>query len=358
MRYLSRLLFALTVLVAMTSITQAREKTINLQLSDASTLPIPLAPNSSVSIDSAGNISASADQSFSCSSGTDPCADVNVSLDPSDGGFFRVNGQTAGPIQVSQSLTLGVEWAARGAWECSGEGLPVTAWTANPKPPSGSVTGISLAGLTVGQTYPVRLSCSNGVANTDVAEISVEVTASDPGIPEGCEGRTPTNMTRAATCRAGTSANCAIYTEVFGDFPGSGAKEIEIQSNQYLAMQFTTAGLASTASGIWTREQVSGGTTGRLLTTISRCPGDFDLQAIQAEMGSDQCYRFQIGAGTIQSLKMPDGLFTRCPVQPNTTYYLNMVVTDSASGTSPSQLTWDCPNGATTCSQLISPPNL
>ena len=68
------------------------------------------------------------------------------------------------PTTIGQGSNVQVTWDSRGAWECSGTGLPGTSWnTNNPKAPSGSVF-VDTDNVPL-DTYTVELTCVNGPVN-------------------------------------------------------------------------------------------------------------------------------------------------------------------------------------------------
>ena len=176
-----------------------------------------------------------------------------------------------------------------------------------------------------------------------------------------CEGRQPAGMVPAESCFYGTSKSCLEYPEIFGQFPGiPGGREILTKRNEYIAMEFNT-GEFKRLRGSWNFSalpvSVPGG-HGPRITSISKCPGDFERQKIANEMNSSDCYVKSEGVRQSVSWKQRGVSGARCPLEPNTTYYFNILYTDAQSGTPPSQLHWKCAgpsSGISVCGALTSP---
>ena len=122
-------------------------------------------------------------------------------------------------------------------------------------------------------------------------------------------------------------------------------------------MEFSTAGLTE-SSGLWIFEgaQVSPTFGGPKILTISECPGDFDQQAIQSEMGSN-CYVRTGGFTPSLNWKRTGTSGAKCELDLNKTYYFNMMYTTDPAGTLPSELQWNCQesSSATGCGNIVAP---
>ena len=178
-----------------------------------------------------------------------------------------------------------------------------------------------------------------------------------------CEGRQPASASLAEVCWKDVDVDCTSYDDVFGPakFPGT-ANSIEfIQPNgTYTAMEFNTSDMQA-VSGRWVFEiaQFEAGGIGPKLMSISKCPGDFDQDAIEEEMGPN-CYKRANGIRSNLLWKLPgvsDPGAYKCELDLDTTYYLNIMYTTAPEGTDPADLTWDCAGNDETrnCANLMVP---
>jgi hypothetical protein len=78
------------------------------------------------------------------------------------------------------------------------------------------------------------------------------------------------------------------------------------------------------------------------MMSISRCPGDFNEAAIEAEMG-EGCIGNDV---VIWGGPDQQDTFFICGLEENTQYYLNFIFTNSPIGTSPSNIQPNCTNPA------------
>lgn len=323
-------------------------------------LSIPLDTSKPVDIDSVtGWLRATADQDFSCTS--EPgvgCEGVEVSMESPVFGSFSVQ-----PASVASGGNVTLTWASTGAWQCEGSGLAGTDWAQGLKAPSGSQ--VVTVDLDPGD-YEVNIRCFNGPVEDTRGPLEVTVTDAadpDPGVPAFCQGRQPENMNATVNCVPGSNLDCRNYESVYrAPFPGlRQARQIFSNRNEYIAMQFTVpSDISSSAEGAWawvTPQQVPS-FTGLNLQTISRCPGDFNEQLIEDEMGAN-CYLKQSGLSpTVRWAIQGGGSSSRCLLQPGETYYLNVLYTNSPAGTLPDDLNWQCGTespGPNTCSNNTAP---
>lgn len=357
----------ITCFFLMATATALAEETLQLTIpkeegQPAITLEVLLDPTEALKIGADGNVRAV---------GSTPLAELCSDLETADCqdcdcdarvdiSSFSINGESN--VTVSPNSTLTFSWASRGAWDCAGTGLPGTSWNDGDKLPIGSEV-ITSPGLEPGATYTPTLRCENGPDVVDQASVTITVTE-PAAVPEGCEGRVPEHMTRANECiHSGSAegADCFSYREIFGSdsnpFPGpdGSARNFALQRDEYAAMQFIVPENLS-RKGSWdlTESQFGLGSAGGKLSTISKCPGDFDKDAIDAE-STGTCYVKMDGTGGIVRFEPAGGGDRfRCDLEPGETYYLNIVFTDSASGTPPNDLNWRCPDDRSTCGNRAS----
>jgi hypothetical protein len=328
---------------------------------DPEPLVIPLDPNLPVSIDpNTGNVTATAEPGFTCSSG---CSDVQVSLDPLEGGFFNANGETE--LQVPEGGAVRFDWRARGAWTCTGAmedstGGTVTStdWDGGGKLPYGPQS-VVLSGLTP-DVYTASLTCSNGLANLASANpVTIEVLSSGLEIPTRCQGRQPPFPPSSSCLASDPDANCYSYDAVFGFFPGSTDSRSFVQApSTWVAMEIAAIEPSAT-QGTWRFEIPQGfivDGSGPKLMTLSTCPGDFDRSKILNEMG-ENCYSKVVGTqGALGWQRAGGGAIGACELAAGETYWLNILYTSDPAGTPPQDLTWDCNGSATaTCGNLLKP---
>lgn len=147
-------------------------------------------------------------------------------------------------------------------------------------------------------------------------------------------------------------------------FPGGSGNTRRLASGlgsspQYLAIEIRTFDKLSNAYGRITQES-AGAPIPRMpqqIVTISSCPGDFNQEAVMADTG---CY----GRPTVISPfrwqgpdANPTGAYSSsCVLQPNRTYYWNLIPSNSPLGTAPDELEIDpvCLEGLR-CGAVYSP---
>lgn len=345
---------AMLLLMVSTAITAQVEKELEIQRPDDAAIPVPLDETVPVAIDPVtGNITVSAEAGFECGSG---CEDVRVSMADGDGKLL-VNGGTSVEVPENQRVTF--EWAARGAFSCIGTGeLVGTDWNTQTRDPSGSDT-VALEGLEPG-TYTAGIECSNGPASDTRGPVTIDIAPSDLDIPAGCEGRQPGNASATGTCIFGEpDTNCFSYQEVFSDpFPGeSRGREFLTQAGTYVAMKFSTNGLAATSGG-WSFQtpQFASRNTGSKQMSISTCPGDFDADAIASDMGSTSCIVKTSATTPTVRWKQAGDSGSECPLELGREYYLNIIYTSDPVSDDPGTVQYDCGGLADSeCGNLTSP---
>lgn len=143
-------------------------------------------------------------------------------------------------------------------------------------------------------------------------------------------------------------ADCRYFDQVWPKpWPGSqNSRNLTVSGNQgyqFIAMEFDSAQIpAAHNSGRMTQEvpQFAGANGGNKIWSISECPGDFNKDLLDAEMGPGCIRRDQFGI--TQSFDWGGTDFTqdssRCALEPNTRYYLNLVWSDDQAGTPPDQI--------------------
>ena len=262
-----------------------------------------------------GNLTATPLDSTACT-GTASCDDVQVT----------VNQFNANPSTVTQGANVSFQWTSRGAWECEGAGLAGTTWNGTGKLPDGNQS-VNTGPLSPA-TYTADLLCSNGPV-MDQQSATFTVVEDSGGGPQNCidEGRVP-----PAGLSRDTTALSNIFNQTFPDptltwddlfggaFPDSGSVYWKTQRDQYISLEFTTAGVATGTDGrLELNNPQSSFNFGLSLVTFSQCPGDF------LDQPDSDCKKL-INNGGINWSVGTSG-FNECELEPNTTYYLNVLHT-------------------------------
>lgn len=292
-----------------------------------------------------GNVTATPADPAACTGIVGPtCDDVDV----------EVLSLTRSQAAVPQGTNVQMTWSSRGAWSCTGSGLPGTTWNSGGKLPGDSQT--IATGPLDPDTYTVVITCENGPV-TDQASVQLEILDPNPDVPQFCidQGRVPPlGMTQDTTILWGSGQFAApLPTETvswlgtFGaNFPNGNNRNMEIVRDRYAQLVFNSGNLANGASGrlLFNTPQFSFGvlTSGQWLITMSECPGDFGPQPDPncRDDGFNGRFSWQRNAGSSSA----------CNLQPNKTYYLNMLYTDDPDG---SPLNWECTGATSRCGNTL-----
>lgn len=180
-----------------------------------------------------------------------------------------------------------------------------------------------------------------------------------------CQGRAPDHLQRAERCiwdwaEPDTSVDCSSWESFFGvPFPqGSTSAKFFQEPGEFLALEFDTENLSPSLLGQMNTEAAQYGAPanfqgGHMIWTISTCPGDFDREAIISNFG-ERCYMQGGSATRIRwSGHDPEASNHRCNLEPDKTYYLNVLFTDSPEGTPVDTLNWACTGGSEYCARLL-----
>lgn len=293
---------------------------------------------------STGNITAVPADPEACSgTGSVSCDDVEV----------ETSSLSVSPSSVAQGDNVRFSWSSRGAWACESTGFGD--WANAARDPFGSSVPVSTENLSIG-THSASLTCYNGPVTGLARSVNIEVLEPDEEVepsptPESCEGRgMPSTWNRMTTgsnsCHYENhsvvgSSDCRNLEKVWSkpfDQLGSDSRYVGMPSNNgarhYIAMEFDSGNTAAGYEGQLSVNvpQTAGLESRRKIISISRCPGDFDPTSIAAEMGSGciiESFTNNFRVGGSDSISVA----TRCGLEPNTTYYLNVVHTQSPLGT-------------------------
>jgi hypothetical protein len=243
---------------------------------------------------------------------------------------------------VSPGGTVTVTWSSQSATACTAGGN-FPGWSGS-KNTSGS-QNITTSNSLASGTYNLTLTCSNNGGASPAAQASVVVQA---GVPQACSGdrAPPPGLVRTSSCKLSPqSGDCREFDNIFGAWPGtSSLRWFSMAQGTYVAarikpLQTVPPNARSSMGFDILQGQYAGYSMGPMLWSISTCPGDFNLQAITAEQG-----QFCVGSipnnGAFWGGR--DAPLGHCKLEPNTTYYLNLLFTNQQPGTANSALNWFC----------------
>ncbi len=280
---------------------------------------------------------------------------VNVSepqADPPVINSFQVNGQNttiSNPLVVQPGDNVNVTWSSTNASSCTGTGN-FPGWSGAGKPASNS-TGQTVSTNTVGN-YTLTLTCSGPGGTSSAVTRHVNVQAVNPQ----CAGVSPpSSMSRRTSgCSAGQppNPNCTLYESVFlAPFPGtSNGFQMRMRANDYLSFEFETGSTVPTGFVNAQEGQFQAG-NGPKIVTISECMGQFDETNLDP-----RCIWRPAGNVAIEVQPSTGSNPFRCPLQPNTTYYLNITFSTSPAGTPSNDVTWSCDQAQSGwCGNLMTP---
>ncbi|MBB6087751.1 hypothetical protein [Wenzhouxiangella marina] len=303
----------------------------------------------------------------SCSDGQEIVAGQAASIfvneqdpgDPPTINSLTVNGSSSA-TSIQPGDTLAVAWTTSNAQTCQGSGdFPNWAGT---KAVSGNQQITTLSTLGEG-SYTVRLQCTNDAGSSQLVTRTVSVNAA---APTECSGRALLGQgTLSNWARKTTGSNSCLWSNPpenqlvqtadcrnFGDvwpavWPGGGnvSRNLFVAGTrpEFIAMQFNSGNIPAGQSGSIGLEspQFAGATAAFKMWSISRCPGDFNKDLIDAEMGPG-CIR-RDSFTFLESFDWGGEAFrtstSRCALEPNTTYYLNLIWTQDVAGTPPQDIT-------------------
>jgi hypothetical protein len=272
---------------------------------------------------------------------------------------------------VEQGRNVRFTWSSKGAWSCAATGFG--SWENDSREPFGTNLSVSTSNIAIG-THTAGLTCLNGPVTGQTRSVSITVEEpdedTDPApVPAACDGRgMPSNWNRMST---GTNSchfqlnqhiqtsDCRFFEEIFPfpfDDKGGNQRVMGMRGNNggrhYVALEFDSGSYPGGAQDNLdiNQPQTSGLNNRRKLISISQCPGDFDAAKIADEMGPGcirESFTDNLRVGGSDFVSDPN----RCGLQPNTTYYLNILHTNSPVGTSGGDIEPhpDCGDGTSGC---------
>lgn len=205
--------------------------------------------------------------------------------------------------------------------------------------PVGSTTVTIPSNATEGEkTFSLRCVNSEGpVSQSASLNVVVDSSPTDPENPEFCpspDELAPSGFTRRTHIVCTSTTNCSeqadtglhtTWTSVFGtEFPSSNKRSLYLPRNRYASLRFTTG--ASVGSGqlgaIHETFYDGSGKFGPFTASISECQADF-----RASLG--RCRIRNDGSWSVSTtIKRWGTGFFDCQLEPNTTYYFNLMFYD------------------------------
>jgi hypothetical protein len=279
----------------------------------------------------------------------DPVAETGSSNDgwcPTTGGGGSAPTFTTALTPSTTALAAGggsvtLTWAVSNATNgCVASSAGVTGWNGN------AVTSPTTVNLTTAGSYPFTVSCSNAFGSTNSGPVTVTVAESGgSGNPE-CDTRPATaGLTRQTAMTnynlggtlnqqnsefgIGTSINVTGYSPLFGTTfnQANQVARVFIDTGKYVAMGFSTTGVATGATGKISWAQAS---QAIFSVQISPCVGDFQF------VTDPMCKASAVETGGIAwkiGTKPPTNPGFYCYLTPGKTYYINSVATDDGTWT-------------------------
>lgn len=273
-------------------------------------------------------------------------------------------------ITVDEGDSIDLNWGSLGAVNCAARGSYVS-WAERSALPADSRDATvaqrritTALGDAESSPYTLELQCSNGSVESTVnatSTLTLEIEEVVPPSPTSCEGRDPiagwTRLTTGAlSCLLGeSSADCrnwspSLWPNPFLQSSGLTKKILTNVSDrrQYVAIEFNTNGMSSTANGRVNFE--SAGASVRkepVFVTISKCRGDFN---------ADQPTGCYFTPRSVFLWRAPDSASSAsCVLEPDTTYYFNMLSSASPGDTPPADIEPIAACDSALCGVLLQP---
>lgn len=332
------------------------EKSLLIKDAEGLLLVDPIRMVGTVTVSADGSVEVITEDILACDGPVVTCDDVEV------GGLaFSATRQ-----QVEVGEVIEFSWYSRGAWACDAGGdLPGWSDRAGLPPDSNRATNaqrrVGTAELESANpndfplSFTAELLCHNGPVESNDGQprvVSVLIEAiEDPeeGVPDECafaSRRPPSNWRRLSTgsqsCRWNgsssflSSADCFFWEGVWpvpflaGQYSTSrylATRSADAQD--YIAVRFNSGSFSdSYRLGDFHFEAAPNITNTTRIVSISRCPGDFNREAITAEVGSGCIRRFTGPTGNL-TWGGPESSGPSCKLEQNTDYFFNVVFTET-----------------------------
>jgi len=214
----------------------------------------------------------------------------------------------------------------------------VSGWNGN------AVTSPVTVNLTTAGSYPFTVSCSNTNGSTNSGPVTVTVAESGGTANPECTSRPATpGLTRQTTMTnynlggtlnqqnsefgIGTSINVTTYSPLFGTTfnQTNQVARVFVNSGSYVAMGFSTSGVATGATGKISWSEAS---QAIYSVQISPCEGDFQF------VTDPMCKASGVFSGGIAwkiGTKPPTNPGFYCYLTPGKSYFINSVATDDGA---------------------------
>jgi hypothetical protein len=337
--------------------------TLTINQPDGSVETVTLSPGSQAFLNSDGNIVVDSESPLQCSEG----CEVELDFFTATGGGQSAN--EGGSLTVTQGQNIVFDWSARGGWSCAASGLPGSATWENDALKSYRTFGgqndgnvVSTDGVAVSTTaYNATLTCSTSSGATTSGSIAItideEETNPDPDPnPTFCENRQSladlTSLERATdVLLSNDSENGESFESVFGNsFPAfqSPQKPFRLFDGFYASMQFTTPSNLTAAGRLYFNELL-GTAGGSRIVAISPCEGDFNPQGLP-----EHCVDKVDGLGNFRWTTSETDQARGCLLEPNQTYFLNIIYTSDDVGDWPLQFSCPFYSGTNRCGHSVS----
>ncbi len=327
--------------------------TVNVAAQTAPKLVLETTPDSteislkdSVTISSDGTITATPVDGNVCQA-TESCEGVTVSVTS-----FDSPSEQSGTITVNEGSSFELTWRSSGATACQALG-DFQPWVTkgsvgtDSRDVSSSSRTLSANGAAGASPYELKLQCSNGTVSSTVGSgstLNLVVNEVVPPSPTSCDGREPIAgwqrlTTGSLSCVYGdSSADCRNWDTVWpSSFLATTSLTRKILTNksgkqQYVAIGLSTAGMSNSATGGFNFTSAGGEVSKQpIIATISKCRGDFN--AVQPS----GCY-FHHPFNNFKWRAPQSSDSASCVLEPNSTYYLNILSSNSPSGTLPANI--------------------
>ncbi len=310
--------------------------------------PTEIELKDTVNLGSDGSVTATPVDGSVCQA-TAACEDVVVKVTQ-----FTSPAAENGNITVNEGTDVELSWKSLGAVECAASGT-FKPWTdkatlvADSRDvDTASDRIVATDGASDGGPYELRIQCSNGSVSSTVdatSTLSLVVNKVIPPSPTSCEGREPikgwTRLTTGSlSCLYGDfSADCTswsprLWPQPFVETTTLTRKILTNRSDQrqYVAIGFSTAGLSPKEDGKFNFTSAGGEISQQpIIVTISKCPGDFNPSQPSGCYFNKPLFNFKWrGSESTAS--------TDCVLESDTTYYLNILSSNSPQDTLPADI--------------------
>jgi hypothetical protein len=229
--------------------------------------------------------------------------------------------------------------------------------------------GAANASVTLSQlgAHTISLRCFNagGMGQQSLTVTGIQGGGGqDPQQPEACANfQAQHNFSRVTTTTVLSSANNANVVRdlstlrgLYGGQINTSLWGVKLNAGQYIAMAFTGAQLMSDMSTPGASPGLQQATNSNLpapsmaYMTVSKCPGDFRMRSVTTfndpymactsslTLGAtDNMVGMDVVQGLTGHTTNPTAAGQYCKIDPNTTYYLNLVYADPRDGWTPNE---------------------